>query len=114
MLILKIVLLSILAAISLGIPHDLITAHLCLEYFTVAHPFIFPSNKPVVTALLWGVIATWWVGLILGVGLAIAARAGKHYQNFQQSWTDAGDPTKQNHATIRIKKLFLTRPEGSP
>jgi hypothetical protein len=27
-------------------------------------------------ALGWGVIATWWVGLLLGVPLAIAARAG--------------------------------------
>lgn len=27
------------------------------------------------------------------------------YQNFQQSWTDAGDPTTQTRATIRIKKV---------
>jgi hypothetical protein len=27
-------------------------------------------------ALGWGVIATWWVGVLLGVPLAVAARAG--------------------------------------
>jgi len=27
--------------------------------------------------LFWGVVATWWVGLPLGLGLAVAARAGR-------------------------------------
>lgn len=72
----KIVVLSVFAAICYVISHDMITAHVCVEYFTVAHPFIFPSFDPVVMAVLWGFIATWWVGLILGIGLAIAAQAG--------------------------------------
>jgi len=73
---LRIVFGSVLAAIVYGILHDLVTAHVCLQYFTVAHPLILPSGDPVVMALLWGVLATWWVGLALGVPLAVAARFG--------------------------------------
>ena len=73
---LKIVLLAMAAAISYGVLHDLVTAHLCVEYFTVAHPPLFATRSPVLLALGWGVLATWWVGLALGVRLAAAARAG--------------------------------------
>ena len=76
MTVLRIVMATVVAAVAYGILHDMITAHVCVEYFTVAHPFIIPSQDPVVMALLWGVLATWWVGLILGVGLAAAARCG--------------------------------------
>lgn len=38
---------------------------------------MFHTESPTLLALGWGVLATWWVGLILGVGLAVAARAGK-------------------------------------
>jgi len=30
-----------------------------------------------VLGMFWGVVATWWVGLPLGIGLAVAARAGR-------------------------------------
>ncbi|MBL8736308.1 MAG: hypothetical protein JNL12_07785 [Planctomycetes bacterium] len=73
---LRIVLLAIAAAISYGIAHDLVTAHVCLEYFTVAHPPLFPTEDPVLLAIGWGVVATWWVGLILGLLLAHAALRG--------------------------------------
>lgn len=72
----KIVGLCLLAAVGYGIAHDMVTAHLCVEYFTVAHPFVFPSDSPIDMALIWGVLATWWVGLGLGLLLAVAARAG--------------------------------------
>ena len=72
----RILLLSILAAIGYGILHDMVTAHVCVEYFTVAHPFVIASQSPIVLALVWGVIATWWVGLILGLGLTAAANLG--------------------------------------
>lgn len=58
---LRIVLYSILAAIGYGTCQDLVTAHIFVEYFTVAHPLIFPSDSPVVMALIWGVLATWWL-----------------------------------------------------
>ena len=73
---LKIILLSLLAAIGYGILHDLVTAHVCVEYFTVGHPPIFRTESPVLLALGWGVLATWWVGIILGIPLAGIARIG--------------------------------------
>jgi hypothetical protein len=73
---LKIVLFSMAAAIVYGILHDQVTAHLCVEYFTVAHPMIIPTRSPFLLALFWGVFATWWVGLFLGAALALAARLG--------------------------------------
>jgi len=73
----KIVVFSTLAAIIYGILHDQVTAHLCVEYFTIAHPPVFPTDSPFLLAIGWGIIATWWVGLPLGIGLALAARVGK-------------------------------------
>lgn len=73
---LKIVVLSTLAAILYGILHDQVTARVCLEYFTIGHPPIFPTRSPTLLAIGWGIIATWWVGLPLGCALALAARAG--------------------------------------
>jgi len=74
---LKIIGLCILAAIAYGIVHDQITARICVEYFTVFHPPILGGAKsPTVLAFGWGVIATWWVGAMLGVPLALLARAG--------------------------------------
>jgi len=71
-----ILLLSEFAAIGYGIVHDQITARVCVEYFSIGHPPIFPTDDPTLLGLGWGIIATWWVGLILGFGLALAARAG--------------------------------------
>jgi hypothetical protein len=70
-------LLSITAAIVYGIAHDQITVRICVEYFTIGHPPVFPTSDPTMLALGWGIIATWWVGAILGVPLALAARVGK-------------------------------------
>jgi len=72
----KIVFVCIAAAILYGIVHDQITARVCLEYFTVFHPPVFATQSPTLLAFGWGAIATWWLGAFLGVGLAIAARAG--------------------------------------
>jgi hypothetical protein len=54
----------------------MITANVCVEYFTIAHPPVFPTDSPFLLALGWGIIATWWVGLPLGVLLAAAAQIG--------------------------------------
>lgn len=74
---LKIVGFSLLAAIAYGVLHDQVTAHLCVEYFTIAHPPVFPTSSPFWLAIGWGIIATWWVGLPLGILLAAAARLGR-------------------------------------
>jgi hypothetical protein len=76
---LRIVAVCMLAAVGYGILHDLITAHVCVEYFTEWHPQIVSSRNPVVLALVWGVVATWWVGALLGMLLAVVARAGSRY-----------------------------------
>ena len=73
---LKIVLLCLGAAVVYGIIHDQITARVCVEYFTVGHPPVFGTEDPTLLGLGWGVLATWWVGLLLGLALAVAARAG--------------------------------------
>jgi hypothetical protein len=72
----KIILICVIAAILYGIVHDQLTAHICVEYFSVFHPPIFSTQSPTLLALGWGVIATWWMGAFLGVLLALAARAG--------------------------------------
>lgn len=73
---LKIILLCIAGSIVYGVIHDEITARICVEYFTIGHPPVFGTNNPTLLGLSWGVIATWWVGLILGILLAAAARVG--------------------------------------
>jgi len=74
---LRIIGLSVVAACLYGVVHDQITARICLEYFTIGHPRLVAANSPTIHGFLWGVIATWWVGLILGILLAAAARFGR-------------------------------------
>ena len=76
--VLKIILLSIGSAIFFGIIHDQMTARVCVEYFTIGHPPVFNTDSPTLLAFGWGIIATWWVGLILGVPMASAARLGAY------------------------------------
>jgi hypothetical protein len=73
---LAIVALCVCSAVIYGIIHDQITARICVEYFTIGHPPVFNTDSPTLLGLGWGVIATWWVGLILGVPLAMVARLG--------------------------------------
>ena len=74
--VLKIVALCVGAAIVYGILHDQVTARVCVEYFTVGHPPVFHTNDPTLLAFGWGIIASWWVGLFLGVPAALLARVG--------------------------------------
>jgi hypothetical protein len=73
---LAIILLCIAISISYGIIHDQITARICVEYFTIAHPPIFGTVDPTLLGLGWGILATWWVGVLLGTPLAAVARLG--------------------------------------
>ena len=72
----RIVATGVFAGVVYGLVHDQITAHLCVEYFTVGHPRIVETESPLVLGLLWGVIATWWAGAILGALLGFAATLG--------------------------------------
>jgi len=73
---LAIVALCVLFAVGYGVIHDQITARVCVEYFTIGHAPIFGTDDPTLLGLGWGVLATWWVGVMLGVPLALVARAG--------------------------------------
>jgi hypothetical protein len=73
---LKIIVLCIVAAIVYGILHDQVTARVCVEYFTIGHPPIFHTEDPTLLAFGWGVIATWWMGLILSIPAILTARVG--------------------------------------
>jgi hypothetical protein len=74
---LRIIALSLIAAIGYGVLHDQVTVRISLEYFTIGHPPLLPTESPTLLALGWGVVATWWVGLPLGLALAAAARLGR-------------------------------------
>jgi hypothetical protein len=73
---LSILLLSVVSCVVYGILHDQVTARICVEYFTVGHPPVFRTEDPTLLAFGWGTIATWWVGVFLGIPLATAARLG--------------------------------------
>ena len=72
----KIILLCIGSAIVYGILHDQVTARVCVEYFTIGHTPIFPTESPTLLALQFGVFGTWRMGLILGILAALASRFG--------------------------------------
>jgi len=74
---LAIVWLSVLTCVVYGIVHDQVTARICVEYFTIGHPPLFDTDDPTLLGLGWGIMATWWVGVVLGVPLACAARFGR-------------------------------------
>lgn len=73
---LRIVVTCLLAAVLYGVVHDQVTARVCIEYFTIGHPPLIPTESPTLLGLAWGVVATWWVGLPLGLMLAASARLG--------------------------------------
>lgn len=84
---------SILAAVLYGLINDQITARICPEYFTQGFHrqmmqqwdgpvfgklknVLEQTKSPTVIGGIWGVVATWWMGALLGVPVTIAARAG--------------------------------------
>src|SRR2546421_8086306 len=71
-----IVLFSLGCAVLYGIVHDQVTAHVCVEYFTIGHPSLLGLRDPTVLGIVWGIIATWWIGLALGLLLALVCRLG--------------------------------------
>lgn len=72
----RIWLATIVLSVAYGIAHDMVTAHVCVEYFTVGHQDLFGTDTPILLALGWGTVATWWVGLVLGGLIATAAQVG--------------------------------------
>lgn len=74
---LKIVGFCVGVAVVYGIVHDQFTAHFCPEYFTIGHPPLLPTEDPTLLGIGWGIAATWWAGLLLGIPTACAAQAGR-------------------------------------
>lgn len=75
---LKIIVSALVLSICYGILHDLVTAHFCVEYFTIGHPKVIKSESPVLLAFTWGIIATWWVGLPIGILIAVCNQFGRY------------------------------------
>jgi hypothetical protein len=73
---LRIIALSVGCAVAYGIVHDQVTLRISLEYFTVAHPPLFLHASPTLLGLVWGVLATWWFGGLLGLVLSGACLRG--------------------------------------
>jgi hypothetical protein len=71
----KIILLGVAVATTYGVLHDQITVRLCIEYFTIAHPPLFRTTSPMVLGACWGVAATFWVGVVLGLLLALVSQS---------------------------------------
>ena len=78
--ILKIVLFCVGAAVGYGVALELATISLSFAYFSLMHPPLIAGGSPVLLALAWGVVATWWLGLAFGLVLAAAARLGRKHQ----------------------------------
>jgi hypothetical protein len=72
----KILLMSVVASLLYGVAHDQVTARICIEYFTIGHARVFESDSLTLLALGQGILSTWWYGMLLGIPLAAAARAG--------------------------------------
>lgn len=70
----QIVLLTIGGVVAYGLLMDQVTAHLCVEYFTLGHIDYWNLQDPTLLALEWGVIATWWAGLCASIPVALSAR----------------------------------------
>ena len=68
----RIIGLSIAFCIVYGVVLDQITARICVEYFTIGHPIIIRTYDPTQLGIVWGIVATWWVGLLLGIPLSFA------------------------------------------
>src|SRR5436853_6553045 len=66
-LFLKVVGLSIALAVAYGLIQDQITIRICPAYFLVFHPNPLEIHNITLLALFWGVAATWWMGLLLGI-----------------------------------------------
>lgn len=100
----KILLLCVVAAVMYGIGQDLVTTRVCIEYFTVGHPPIFGGTQdPTLLALGWGVFATWWVGMLLGVPAAFFARAGSKPK---LTWRDLRKPIGVLMVVVAISAIL--------
>lgn len=67
--------LAVAGAVAYGVVHDQVTARICPEYFTMGHADV-GLRDPTLLGLYWGIAATWWVGVGLGLPAGALARIG--------------------------------------
>ena len=73
------VMLCVLVSVEYGFLHELLTAHISREYFTIG-AFIYgalPSWLPcdrLTLAIYFGIMYFWWIGLALGILLVLFCR----------------------------------------
>lgn len=90
-------------AILYGIAHDLVTAHVSVDYFTVHHPKLVESQSPLVMALLWGFLATFWVGGIAGMAMAATNLIGGAES---LPWSSLRTAAKRTMATVWVGAML--------
>jgi hypothetical protein len=73
---LVIVCLAAGAAVTYGVVNDQFLAHLSVQYFTIGHVDYIRTGRPELLAVEWGFLGTWWVGLTLGIPIALVATLG--------------------------------------
>lgn len=109
------VLFGIMAACLYGILHDSVTARLCIEYFTSPDHsnhyqlmqnlgFEHPEQERSATkiAFIFGTLTTWWIGAILGTGIAAVSQVG-----------DELPPVEIKDFIVPLMKLFGVMGAGS-
>ena len=74
--IILIISLCLFVTLTYGIVHNQLTTRISLEYFTIGHHKIIDSTSPTLLGIAWGIYSNWWVGLSLGILLAVVGRAG--------------------------------------
>lgn len=74
---LTIVVGSTVCACLLGICVDLVTAHVAVEYFSVHHPRTVAAENPLILAGVWGIAASWWLGVGAGIVVALVNQRRK-------------------------------------
>jgi hypothetical protein len=67
----QVILLCTATACIYGVLHDQITIRVSPEYFTLAHPRLFPTSDPTLLAFCWGIAGSWWIGAAFGLVLAL-------------------------------------------
>ena len=73
----KIWFITLFAIVAYGVAQDLVTTRVSLEYFTIGHAGLFGTQSPTILAFGWGVVATWWFGVPIGLLFALTARFGQ-------------------------------------
>jgi len=68
--------IGIAAEVCYAMLQDQISARMCPEYFTVAHPRIEGLTNPTLMGLTWGFLGAWWGGALIGALTGFCARLG--------------------------------------